>query len=69
VPGTEGDDEKTKRYNLMQVCRKTTKTNECPNGFAPYLEFYRIYIGIKNDPTRGYGIFDQDAVTNITALL
>jgi hypothetical protein len=69
VPGTEGDDEKTKHYNLMQVCRKMTRTSECPVGFAPYLEFYRVYVGINNDPKRGYGIIDQTAVTKVVGLL
>ena len=75
--GMEGDDEKTKKYNLMRVCINETpvptpkppKFNpECPVGYAPYLQFLESYLGLKHDPVRGYGIYDQNAVTTIMNL-
>jgi hypothetical protein len=64
--GMEGDDEKTKKFNLMRVCIKSTKDGiECPVSHAASLQFYRTYLGLEHDPERGYGIFDPAAVTTI----
>lgn len=78
LPGMEGDNERTRRYNLMQVCRKQSPNPrkldpdslECPIGYESRMEFYQApnYIGIDvND--RGYGIFNKTAVENINKVL
>ena len=78
LPGMEGDDERTKRYNLMQVCRKQSPNPkkidpdrlECPNGYQSRMEFYQEpnYIGI-DISDRGYGIFTKSAVDNVKKIL
>lgn len=76
--GTDGNPEKTKKYNLMRVCINMShetpppppkKPNpECPDGFAPYLQFHKTYLGFTHDPVRGYCIYDQNLVTTIMNL-
>jgi len=78
LPGMEGDDERTKKYNLMQVCRKQSPNPhhldpdklECPNGYEPRMRFYENvnYVGIGFN-SRGYGILDKVAVDNVKSVL
>lgn len=77
--GMEGDDEKTKKFNLMRVCINMShepppppgkkQVTECPVGYAPYLQFMQTYLNLRYELVRGYAIFDAFAVIALDELV